>query len=344
MHFDEVAIIGAGLSGLSLALFLKKHNIQCTIYELRSPNVAAAGALMLSPNALRSLDAIGLYDRIKLEAWHFRAGSFRNNQHEPLGSYKFGDADKYSYDCLRIYRQVLIDQLRAMVSECGIEIVDEKGFSHIVSEDGSGVTFAFANGEQRKAGIVIGADGIRSSVRKYIFPEVELAFAGVMTIVCAVPTSEVKFPYDNYNLPVSIIGEAGGFSLAQQNADGSEMMAAMQVRTHERDKAGWKALNEDKQQLLGILRQSYGTWNETIKSVIDAINPETLFVWPFYAVPRLSHWTSAQGRVVLLGDAAHVSNYLPLSLRHTLKEYRLFRPPLAKVPIKHLKMFTRSRF
>jgi hypothetical protein len=109
-----------------------------------------------------------------------------------------------------------------------------------------------------------------------------------MTIVCAVPTSLVKFPYDSYDLPVSINGEAGGFSLAQQNADGSETLAAMQIRTHERDKAGWKALNEDKQQLLDILRQNYGTWNETIKSAIDAINPETLFIWPFYAVPRLS--------------------------------------------------------
>ena len=344
MHFDEVAIIGAGLSGLSLALFLKQHNFQCTIYELRSPNVAAAGALMLSPNALRSLDAIGLYDRIKLEGWHFRAGSFRNNQHEFIDSYEFGNADKYGYDCLRVYRQVLIDQLRAMVTECGIEIVNEKRFSHIVSEDGSSVTFAFANGEQRKAGIIIGADGIRSAVRKYIFPEVEPTFGNVMTIVCAVPTSLVKFPYDNYDLPVSINGVAGGFSLAKQNADGSEMLAAMQVRTYERDKAGWKALDEDKQQLLNILRQNYGTWNETVKSAIDAVNPETLFIWPFYAVPRLSHWTSTQGRVVLLGDAAHVSNYLPLKSAAYTKQYRLFHPPLAKVPIKHLKMSTRSRF
>jgi 2-polyprenyl-6-methoxyphenol hydroxylase-like FAD-dependent oxidoreductase len=344
MHFDEVAIIGAGLSGLSLAIFLKQRNIQCTIYELRPSNVAAAGALMLSPNALRSLDAIGLYDRIKMEGWHFRAGSFRNNQYEFIDSYEFGNAEKYGYDCLRLYRQVLSDQLRAMVRDCNIEIVNEKVFSHIVSEDGSGATFAFADGEQRRAGIIVGADGIRSAVRKYIFPEVEPTFANVMTIVCAVPTSLVKFPSDNYGLPVLINGEAGSFSLAQQNADGSEMLAAMQVRTHERDKAGWKALNEDKHQLLDMLRQNYETWNETIKSAIDAINPETLFIWPFYAVPRLPHWTSTQGRVVLLGDAAHVSNYLLLKPTIYTKQYRLFPLLLAKVPTKHLKTSTRSRF
>ncbi len=114
MHFDEVAIIDAGLSGLSFGLFLKQHNIQYTIYELRSPNVAATGGLMLSPNALRLLDAIGLYDRIELEGWHFRAESFRNSQHEFIDSYEFGNADKYGYDCLRVYRQVLVDQLRAI--------------------------------------------------------------------------------------------------------------------------------------------------------------------------------------------------------------------------------------
>ncbi|KIM98704.1 hypothetical protein OIDMADRAFT_57049 [Oidiodendron maius Zn] len=107
MHFGTVAIIGAGLSSLSLALFLKQHNIQRTIYELRSPNVTTASALMLSLNALRSWDAVGLYGRIKMERWHFRAGSFRNSQHELIDSYEFGNVDKYGYDCLRVYRQVI---------------------------------------------------------------------------------------------------------------------------------------------------------------------------------------------------------------------------------------------
>ena len=107
MYFDKAAIIGVGLSSLSLAFFLKQHNIQRTIYELRSPNVTAVGAIMLSLNALRSLDAVGLYHRIKMEGWHFRAGSFRNNQHELIDSYEFGNADKYGYDCLRVYRQVI---------------------------------------------------------------------------------------------------------------------------------------------------------------------------------------------------------------------------------------------
>ena len=344
MRFDEVAIIGGGLSGLSLALFLKQHNVQCTIYELRSPDATAAGALMLSPNALRSLDSIGLYDRIKREGWHFRAGSFRNNNHEFIDSYEFGNADKYGYDCLRVYRQVLVDQLVATVAESGMEVVNDKKFSHVVSEDESGVTFAFTNGEQHEASIVIGADGIRSAVRRYIFPEVEPSFANVMTVVGAVPTSLVEFPHDNYDLPVSINGEAGGFSLAQQNADGSEMLAAMQYPTHERDKAGWKALNEDKKQLVDILRQNYETSTETIKSAIDAIDPETLFIWPFYAVPRLSRWTSTRGRVVLLGDAAHVCIYLHSESAICTKEHRLFHLPLAKAPIKPLKTSTRSRF
>ncbi len=80
-----------------------------------------------------------------------------------------------------------------------------------MSEDGSGITFALANGEQRKAGIIIRTDGIRSALRNYIFPEVEPTFGNVMIIVCTVPTPLVKFPYENYDLAVSINGEAGGF-------------------------------------------------------------------------------------------------------------------------------------
>jgi 2-polyprenyl-6-methoxyphenol hydroxylase-like FAD-dependent oxidoreductase len=56
----HVAIIGAGLSGLALAIALHRQGISCAIYELRDPSAATSGALMLSPNALRILDTLGL--------------------------------------------------------------------------------------------------------------------------------------------------------------------------------------------------------------------------------------------------------------------------------------------
>ena len=139
MVLDQgTAIIGAGLSGLAMALFLKKEGIPSTIYELRRHDATSPGAIMLSPNALRTLGTIGVYDRIKAKGFHFRDLTFNTNEHEYMDAYEMGNAERYGYDALRIYRQDLLDELKAMVSEAGIEIVYEKKFAHIISDDDTG--------------------------------------------------------------------------------------------------------------------------------------------------------------------------------------------------------------
>ncbi|KAK4548991.1 hypothetical protein LTR36_008764 [Oleoguttula mirabilis] len=96
------------------------------MYELRSPNVISAGAIMLSAHASRSLDSTGAYDRIKTKGYHFRDLTFRNTEHKLL--------DDLSLD--------------AMVQEAGIEIMFEEKFSHVLSESREWrATFAFADGE-----------------------------------------------------------------------------------------------------------------------------------------------------------------------------------------------------
>ncbi len=67
----SVAIIGAGLAGLSLALALHQQNIPCTIYESRPAPLNIGGAVMLSPNALKVLDALKLYSSAKTKGYSF---------------------------------------------------------------------------------------------------------------------------------------------------------------------------------------------------------------------------------------------------------------------------------
>jgi 2-polyprenyl-6-methoxyphenol hydroxylase-like FAD-dependent oxidoreductase len=305
MAFQDITIIGAGLCGLALSLFLKKEGIKSTIYELRPNDVTSAGAIMLSPNALRSLDSIGVYDRIKNKGYHFRDLTFRNNDHKFLDAYEMGNKDKYGYDALRVYRQDILDELKSMVEEVGIKVVYEKRYSHIVSEGDDGVVFAFTDGEQKKTDLLIGADGIHSRVREHIKSNVKPIFNNVMAINCAIPTAGVKFPFEPYQTPVSIHGQGGAFVLAAQNSEGSQLLGGIQYRTHDRSRSEWDALWEDKQQLLAMMKQDYDKWNPMVQSALDAIPPETIGIWAFHSVPHLDKWSSEKGRVVILGDAAH---------------------------------------
>jgi 2-polyprenyl-6-methoxyphenol hydroxylase-like FAD-dependent oxidoreductase len=67
----DVAIIGAGLSGLALALALHQQSIKCTIYEAREAPLNVGGGLMLVPNGLKVLDKLGVYDPLKRRGYNF---------------------------------------------------------------------------------------------------------------------------------------------------------------------------------------------------------------------------------------------------------------------------------
>lgn len=305
MSLTRVAIIGGGLGGLALSLFLSRQGFEVVVYEMRAATATSEGAIMLSPNALRSLDSIGAYDRVKHKGHHFRTVAMRDNEHGLIDKYEMGNAAKYGYDCLRVYRQIIIDELRSLVDEAGIKIIYEKKFSQIVDESSTGVTFAFVDGGTETTDMVIGADGIHSRVRQYLFPDLEPTFSKAMSIICAIPTRAVEFPKEGYALPVSIHGPGGSFVLAPQDAAGSELLGVTQYPTHDRTRAEWEQMLEDKSGLWQMLRENYRHWNTMIQSAIDGLLPDTLSVWPFYTVPKLQTWTSTSGRVLIIGDAAH---------------------------------------
>lgn len=265
---------------------------------------------MLAPNALRSLDAIGIYDRIKVKGYHFQTLTMNSNDHEYLDSYEMGGAAKYGYDGLRIYRQTILDELRAAVAEAGIEILYERRFTHVVSDDEKGVTFALDDGSQKRVSLLFGVDGMHSTVRRHMAPNIEPEYQHVMAVICEIPRAPVVFPYANYPLPISVSGAAGAYVLAPQTPDGSELLGGIQHRTSSQiSRAELEALKVDKERLYQIMREGYDSWNDMVKSAIDNVKKDTLAVWEFHMVPNAEKWASETGRVVMLGDAAHASKH-----------------------------------
>src|SRR5579871_3559370 len=186
----SVTIIGAGLGGLTLALALNKYGINPKLFELRTPDYDFGGAVMLSPNALRILDILGVYEHIRNKGFNFETLTFKSDHdHKTTGKYCFGHKSMYGYKALRIYRKVLIAELRRKVQEQGILVQYERKFSHVTSEDEFGVRFAFADGSEEFVEVLIGADGIHSKVRQYILPNITPAYSGFLGVTYAFPTS-----------------------------------------------------------------------------------------------------------------------------------------------------------
>ncbi|OAQ83477.1 hypothetical protein PCL_06680 [Purpureocillium lilacinum] len=304
---ETVAIVGAGLAGLTLALALHQQNVPAIVYESRSAPLNIGGAVMLSPNALRILDDLGLYEPIKTKGYNFDLLEYRDLEGNLVDTYEFGGTAKYGYRGLRIYRYVLIDLLVAGLAQRGVRVEYGKKFSHVVSDTPQGVKFAFTDGTTLETPLLVGADGIHSTVRGHLYPGLETTFIGMAGITAAVPTAQLELP-PSYHLPVTIMSrEKGAFVIAPQESDGSEVLIGKQMRvTGIQDRPGWdRDFVNDKDSAVAFLQQGNDAFPDFVKKAVSKIDQAKVNKWPFFVVPKLERWASETRKVIIVGDAAH---------------------------------------
>ncbi|KAG5301912.1 kynurenine 3-monooxygenase [Histoplasma ohiense] len=301
---QHVAIVGGGLSGLSLALALHKVHIPCTVYEGRDESYEAGGGITLSPNALRILDKLDVFARVRDKGFHFDTLAFSDGDGVIKDLYYFGSEKLYGYRGFRIMRHLLINEMKLMLRENGTQIHFNKQFSKVIRDSQDEVVIEFADGSVETSAIVIGADGIHSTVRNHIVPDVKPVYSGMMAISSVCPRSSLRIP-ENFYLPAHILSKAGAFLMVPQEIDGSQLLIGSQRRFPEKDKDGWDALAADKQGLLDMLRENQGDWPDIVQSALENAPVENMGIWPFYGIPKFSKWASSTDRVIVLGDAAH---------------------------------------
>lgn len=303
-----VAIIGAGLSGLALALSLHQQGISCTIYESRPEPLDIGGAIMLSPNALRILDNLKLYDRLVPLAYRFQTLHFYTETGKSVDEFEFGAQQKHGYNGMRIYRFELINVLLEALTDAGIEPVFGKKFIKVVEEDHEGVTWEFEDGSTASASLLVGADGIHSRVRRHINPEAVPKFTKMIGVTAAIPAAQLALTSeDHLTLPLTIMSKKrGAFVAAPQRKDGSEILIGKQcVVTTEPDREGWAEMTKDKDWAVNFLREGSEDYPLIVARAVADIPAGSVNLWPFYVVPKLDSWVSQKGHVLVLGDAAH---------------------------------------
>ena len=305
MPTDEVAIIGAGLAGLCLAVALHQQGVKATVYESRSSPLNIGGAVMLSPNALKILDALDMYQDVRSRGYNFDLLEMVKVTGEVLERYEFGGAEKYGYQANRCYRHELIDVILSRVKSLGIPVEFGQKYTRVVEESDDQVTWESSDGTHHTTSFLVGADGIHSSVRKYLYPEIEPKFIGMAGITAVAPASKVTYPHGKIDKPLTIISEKGAFVIAPQRPDASEMFFGKQKKVDEKDRAGWDKILADKQDLIKFLQEDAEDFGEAAVTASANIITEKMNVWPFYIIPPLGKWASTKRRVVILGDSAH---------------------------------------
>ncbi|KAJ9604950.1 hypothetical protein H2200_010339 [Cladophialophora chaetospira] len=313
---SSIAIIGASITGLSLTLSLLHADLfpisGITLYDIRSPTTsdpANSSGVILTPNGLSILDSLGILSRFREKCWLSEYRTYKNARDETTRKVLIANERLYGFRNHRVWRRTLLDALMEMVREKGVRIQWESRFEGVVREGEDGVVFRI-NGREETAGMLVGADGIHSSVRRYVTPEDgEPEYTGIAGVLSHIPWNSVSWPYEDYERACTIQDKPGALVLMPENREGSVIMVAMQAKVEDRSREEWEELGRDKSFLREFFAKGRDQWESTTaKAIIDAVcrHEDTLYMWPYMRLGRLRRWSSERtGRVLIIGDAAH---------------------------------------
>jgi salicylate hydroxylase len=293
MSIEKVAIIGAGMAGLTAALSFARHGIACDIFEEAAAIAEVGAGLQISPNAARVLGKLGVLpaleavwtepERIALASGtslrplaHVPAGSFaRKRWGAPYGVLHRATLQKALLDA------VAASPLCTVHLDHPIRLSEDENFTDV-----AGKPYA----------LVVGADGVWSNLRPTIPASPKPDFSGSVcwrftvrrdaapdwlganqvTAFLGPSTHMVAYPLREID-GINIVAIASGISPGETwNAEASESQRRM---------------------LLGQFRR----WDRRVVTLLEKAERPTF--WPLYQVTS-GRWQNGTNRV-LIGDAAH---------------------------------------
>ncbi|MFZ9652057.1 MAG: FAD-dependent monooxygenase [Steroidobacteraceae bacterium] len=295
----HIAIVGAGICGLTAALALARLGFRrIAVYE-RSPALGEVGAgLTLSPNATRALIGLGLGETLERAADEPHTGLTRHwRDARVLTRSERGAAirAKYGAPYLQIHRADLLEMLaQASAREAAIEVHTAHALVGIDTQ-GERSVLQFENGARVSADVVLGCDGLKSAVRNALFGETPAQFSGYVAWRALVPASALAVPLDP---PAQLFIGIERMFMRYLVRHGALVNVVAVARSPGWTDEGWMIPST-----VAELRAQYDGWYRDIQDAIDHVPPEQCFKWAIHVRSALPHWHA--GNVVLAGDAAH---------------------------------------
>jgi 2-polyprenyl-6-methoxyphenol hydroxylase-like FAD-dependent oxidoreductase len=293
-------IIGGGIAGPVAAMALQRAGIEARVYESYDGSVNGVGGMLgLAPNGLNALEVLGAADAVRgigIPVASMVMQSWTGKRLAEFGSYE-GPPVFHAVWRADLYR-ALYDEAAAR----GIEIQHSKRL--VRAEDtGDGVTAHFADGTRASADILIGADGIRSTVRSMIDPQAPrprytglLGFGAKLAVGADLPSTHGSMHM--------IYGKRAFFAY-QVDDDGRTGWFANLPRREPMTLAEANAVGGA--EWLQVLADVFAEDRIPAVEILRHCDPADLvIVGALEDLPTVPRWS--RGRMVLIGDAAHATS------------------------------------
>lgn len=290
----KIAIVGAGIGGLTLALALRQQGIAVELYE-QTPELREVGAAVaLSANANRFYDKIGLRKEFDEVCYAISTLIYRDGRDGRVIGRHSGEPtyeDQFGACYWGIHRA----DLQAVLSKAvGMEHIHLSKRLTDLKDSGKEVVLEFEDGTSARADLVIGADGAKSLVRRWMLGYDDALYSGCSGFRGIVAPELLDLLPD----PEAIQFWMGphGHLLHYPIGKGDHNFLLVERNPSPWPLREWVTGAEQGDQL-----KRFADWHPAVVQMISAV--PTSQRWALFHRPPLGRWT--RGRVTLLGDAAH---------------------------------------
>ena len=295
-------VIGGGVAGPVLALFLKRSGFDVQIFEASSGPADTGGALGLAANGMNVLAAAGVIEQVRDASVTADEWVFENQHGKLLACVPSGDTARYGQAPVMITRAALHRVIIDRAENQGIAVSYKKRVVTIDDLPNRPIVAHFVDGSSAEGDFIIGADGIRSQVRQAVMPEApKPAYTGMMAPGGFSPSiGDASYRPRSNQRTHFIFGQNGFFGYFNVVTPAGPRAcwwstASAPLASKEKMASTTKA--DLQQRLLAV----HGDWAHPVPQLIQSA--KVILDVPIHDVPSLPRWSA--GRTIVVGDDAH---------------------------------------
>lgn len=280
----KITVVGAGISGLTMANYLEKHKIDYHIYERRKKKDLAGHGFLIPEEGMEYLYQILDSDLL------LRHGNFLKKyiQYSHTGKML---AEKELNNVFAISRHSLIDLLTQNISPEKITYEQT-----IIPNDRQNGKLKLLDGTDIDSDIAVISDGSKSRIRSYLFKDETINLARESEVVNIIQDKEIADSIENDF--IKFHHEEGGLTFGILKLSTDTILWYSQFDNEK------YTINEcSAENLRKYMLEVFQNWHPLVPSIIQKSDYKNVHLWRVYELEKLNPFY--KDNIVFIGDAAH---------------------------------------